>query len=170
MHTYMIFCKCMQQIVQFNGNYAPATFRHHNTISKGDTVTVFVCGVNLPLLIWLLQLRPFSEIAKVIGFSFTLYDNKKDAGNCDFLMNMPPDKSKVIGINITKSENAKLIKAICMDLQGLFNKLLRMNLPFDLYSKDQDALYVQMYAPTDKKKMSYQFAQIITYIMDTRYS
>ena len=152
--------------VQFRSSYSAISFQHHAT-SKSDTVTVFASGVNMPLLIWLLQLQSFDQIATDLGFSYHIYENKKDSKSDQFQVSLPDKENKVMGITITNGSNAKLIKGLIVDLQTLCNKLKRYQLPFDIYSYDEDSEYIQLYNQR-KRNLSYAFDQIKKYMIDKR--
>ena len=150
--------------VQFRTGYSAITFQHRSS-SLSDNVSVYVSGYTIPLLVWLLQFKSFADIGNDLGFTIKLYDNKKDSKEAD-LRCLLSDK-KVLGINITDSKNAKLIKALSYDLQSLNNKLARYEQPFDLYSADIHAEYVQLYNP-NKNNISYNFEKCKRYMIDTR--
>ena len=102
--------------VQFRSSYSAISFIHHTT-SKADTVTVFVSGINLPLLIWLLQLKSFDDISKELGFNYKIYNNKQEAKSNTFVISLPDkEDSKILGINITNQDNAKLIKGLLITM------------------------------------------------------
>ena len=150
--------------VQFRTGYSAITFQHR-TSSLSETVSVYVAGYTIPLLVWLLQFKSLSDIGKDLGFDIKLYDNKKDAKEAD-LRCVLSDK-KVLGININDSKNAKLIKALTYDLQALNNKLARYEQPFDLYSNDAQSEYIQLYN-SNKDNVAYIFDKYKRYMIDRR--
>ena len=152
--------------VQFRTSYSAISFQHHTT-SKADTVTIFASGVNMPLLIWLLQFNSFDYISKSLGFNYKVYDDKKETKGNQFIISLPGKSNKVLGINITENANQKLIKGILIDLQALCNKLNRYNIEFDLYSYDKEAEYIQLYNQK-KRNLAYSFDQIKKYMIDKR--
>ena len=153
--------------VQFRSSYSAISFIHHTT-SKSDTVTVFVSGINMPLLIWLLQLKSFDDISKDLGFNYKIYDNKQEAKSNSFIIPLPDrEDNKVMGINITNQENAKLIKAILIDLKSLCTKLKKYGLIFDVYSYDKESEYIQLYN-SKRRNIIYAFEQIRKYMIDKR--
>ena len=151
--------------VQFRSSYSAISFQHHTT-SKADTVTIFASGVNMPLLIWLLQFKSFDQISKDIGFSYKLYTDKREAKSNQFVIKLPAD-NKYIGINITNNDNAKIAKALITDFQSLCNKLQKYNQPFDLYSFDESSEYIQLFS-NKKRNLEYVFAQLKKYLIDKR--
>ena len=151
--------------VQFRSSYSAVSFQHR-TSSKADTVTVFALGINMPLLIWLLQFKSFDQISKDLGISYKIYDDKREAKNNQFAIKLPVE-NKYLGININNSSNAKVAKGIIVDLQTLCNKLQRYNEPFDLYSHDEHSEYIQLYT-TKKKNLEYVFMQLKRYLIDKR--
>lgn len=150
--------------VQFRTGYASLTFQHHNT-SLTESVTVYVGGITMPILVWLLQFRSFEEISKDLGFSYKLFENKKEVTDSDFKIVLS-DK-KVLGLKVIDSKNAKLIRGLTFDLQALNNKLARYDQPFDLGSNDKNCEYIQLYTKK-RDNVAYRFEKIKRYMIDKR--
>ena len=154
--------------VQFRTSYSAISFQHHAT-SKSERVSVFVSGLNLPALVWLLQLQSFDQISKDVGFTYKIFDNKKDAKGSQYILPLPnkDNANRVIAIDISDNSNSKMIKGLMIDFQQLCNKLIRYNIDFDFYAHDQDAEYIQLYN-TKKRNISYAFEQLRRYMIDKR--
>ena len=151
--------------VQFRSSYASVTYQHHTTSTR-ENIGVYVGGINLPLLIWLLLYKSFDDISKDLGFTYKAFESRKDVPDSMPIRVILSDKKTYLGIMITNSNNAKLIRAISYDLQVLMNRLSKFNDQFDFYMYDKNSEYVQLYA--NRKNVSYLFDKIKRYTIDKR--
>lgn len=151
--------------VQFRSSYASVTYQHHTTSTR-ENVSVYVGGINLPLLIWLLLYKSFDDISKDLGFTYKAFESRKEIPDSMPIKLLLSDKKTYLGISITNSTNAKLIKAIAYDLQVLMNKLSKFEDTFDFYMYDKTSEYIQLYA--NRKNVSYLFDKIKRYTIDKR--
>lgn len=151
--------------VQFRSSYASITYQHHTTSTR-QNVSVYIGGINMPLLVWLLQYKSFNDIAKDLGISYKAFESKKDIPDSMPIRILLSDKKTYLGAMITNSSNAKLIRSLMYDLQVLMNKLSNYNEVFDFYMYDKNSDYIQFYA--NKKNVNYMFDKIKRYTIDKR--
>lgn len=151
--------------VQFRSSYASITYQHHTTSTR-QNISVYVGGINMPLLVWLLQYKSFNDIAKDLGISYKAFESRKDIPDSMPIRILLSDKKTYLGAMITNSSNAKLIRGLMYDLQMLMNKLSNYNEVFDFYMYDKGSEYIQFYA--NKKNVNYMFDKIKRYTIDKR--
>lgn len=151
--------------VQFRTGYAAVTYQHHVTSTR-ENVTVFVGGINMSYLVWLLQFKSFAEISDTLGFKYAIFDNRKEAESAHIKIKMPPDKQRILGITIINKDNARLIKGIAYDLHILMSKLSHYKMDFDMHESDTNSEYIQLFA--NKKNIGYLFEKIKRYTIDKR--